>query len=243
MGVELALYEQLVEATGTGAFGDTLLDVADKVAGASEVYAYWLDHEDTPFTVASSGRTGSARSRATAYASRFHEMDPALAITRQSGEGIRMARISASEVHHSGYRHVCYEHPGLTEKISYACSRDRRAFVINFYRGRSSAQSCISGLSALAEITLPLLRKHVDMMGDESHLALPARVEKRIGRSFPLLSQRERQVCARTMIGMTAEAISIDLSIRATTVLTYRRRAYERYSLSSSQEMMGRILS
>lgn len=243
MGVEPALYEQLVEATGTGAFGDTLLDVADKVAGAAEVYAYWLDEDETPFTVASSGRTGSSRSRATAYASRFHEMDPALAITRQPGEDIRMVRIAASDVHHSGYRHECYEHPGLAEKISFACSRDRRAFVMNFYRGRNSASACIGGLSELARIALPLLRKHVDMLGDESHLTLPARVEKRIGRSFPLLSQRERQVCARTMIGMTAEAISIDLSISATTVLTYRRRAYERYSLSSSQEMMGRILS
>lgn len=243
MAVQPALYEQLVEATGTGAFGDILLDAADKMAGAEEVYAYWLDEDDTPFTIASSGRTGSSSTRAAAYASRFHEMDPALSITREPSEGIRMARVQASEVHHSGYRHECYEHPGLAEKISYVWSRNRRSFVVNFYRGRGAANSGIDGLSALAEISLPLLRKHVDMLGDESHLTVPARVEKRLSRSFPLLSQRERQVCARTLVGMTAEAISIDLSISTTTVLTYRRRAYERYNLSSSQEMMGRILS
>lgn len=242
MAVRSALYEQLVDATGTGAFGDILLDAADEAGGAAEIFAYWFDEGETPFMIASSGRAGSSKERAAAYAAHFFEMDPALSMARGKSSGLRSARFAATEVKHSGYRHKCFEHPGLTEKICCAWSREGRAYAINFYRRRDSSNMTFDGLTSLAEMALPLLRKHVQLLGDESHLPLPVRVEKRLGRAFPLLSQRERQVCARTLVGMTSEAISLDLSISTTTVLTYRRRAYERYSLSCSQEMMGRII-
>jgi DNA-binding CsgD family transcriptional regulator len=51
------------------------------------------------------------------------------------------------------------------------------------------------------------------------------------------------EVCARTIVGMTAEGISIDLGIAHPTVLTYRRRAYARYGVSSAHELMGRLLA
>lgn len=243
MAFQTAHYERLVDATGTGGFGDALLDAADQAAGASEVFAYVLDASEMPTTIATSGRNGSSSTRASAYTAQFHHLDPVRPIARKKSAGLRMARLSAREVADPRYRRQCFEHPGLAEKISYSLSREDRTFVISFYRGTDSARCAIDGLEDLAELALPLLRKHVAMLGEESHLPPPARVEMRIARSFPLLSQRERQVCARTLVGMTAEAISLDLNISTTTVLTYRRRAYERYGVSSSQEMMGYILS
>lgn len=68
------------------------------------------------------------------------------------------------------------------------------------------------------------------------------KVERRLGHIYANLTERERSVCARTMIGMTAEAIAIDLDIAPSTVLTYRRRAYERYQITNcNQFFLGMI--
>jgi DNA-binding CsgD family transcriptional regulator len=42
---------------------------------------------------------------------------------------------------------------------------------------------------------------------------------------------------------MTAEAIALDLGIGRTSVLTYRRRAYERYGISAAGQLIGDVLS
>lgn len=68
------------------------------------------------------------------------------------------------------------------------------------------------------------------------------KIEYRLGDVFTDLTERERAVCARTMVGMTAEAIGLDLGIAVSSVLTYRRRAYERYRFTSiNQFFLGMI--
>ena len=47
------------------------------------------------------------------------------------------------------------------------------------------------------------------------------------------LTARELDVCARTLVGLTAEGIALDLDIQKSSVLTYRKRAYARLGISS----------
>lgn len=56
------------------------------------------------------------------------------------------------------------------------------------------------------------------------------------------MTQRELDVCARTLIGLTAEGIALDLNIKKTSVLTYRKRAYARLGISS-QTQLFRLLA
>lgn len=51
------------------------------------------------------------------------------------------------------------------------------------------------------------------------------------------LTERELDVCARVIIGMTTEAIALELDLRTPTVATYRKRAYARLGISSHYEM------
>lgn len=68
------------------------------------------------------------------------------------------------------------------------------------------------------------------------------KIEHRLGSIFINLTEREKAVCARSMVGMTAEAIALDLGISSASVLTYRRRAYERYHFThSNQFFLGMI--
>ncbi|WP_206244762.1 helix-turn-helix transcriptional regulator [Novosphingobium terrae] len=242
MVVGSVLYEALIDATGTGALADVLLSAADQAAGVDEIFGYWLDERGRVFVIVSSGHVGSSQSRADRYASQYHALDPLAGMAHYHGKDMRMARLAASDVHHSAYRRECYDHPGFAEKIAFARARGGRNFVLNFYRRKEQPVSSLDTLSELAELAFPLLRKHVDLARDDTDLPIVAKLEQRLTNTYPLLSRREREVCARTLTGMTAEAIGIDLSVSETTVLTYRRRAYERYNLSNSQEMLGRIL-
>jgi DNA-binding CsgD family transcriptional regulator len=53
-------------------------------------------------------------------------------------------------------------------------------------------------------------------------------LEDRFASRYVSLTERERQACARAAIGMSVEATALDLEIAKTSVLTYRRRAYQR---------------
>ena len=58
----------------------------------------------------------------------------------------------------------------------------------------------------------------------------------------PALTQRERQVCALSALGLTSEGISLKLDIGINTVLTYRKRAYRRLAISSLNELTLRLM-
>ncbi|MTJ84214.1 MAG: helix-turn-helix transcriptional regulator [Telmatospirillum sp.] len=51
------------------------------------------------------------------------------------------------------------------------------------------------------------------------------------------LTRRELDVCARSLLGMTAEGIALDLDIKKSSVLTYRKRAYARLGISSQTQL------
>jgi DNA-binding CsgD family transcriptional regulator len=52
------------------------------------------------------------------------------------------------------------------------------------------------------------------------------------------LSDRELDVCARVMTGMTYDGIAVDLGLKVPTVKTYRNRAFERMGIRFRSELM-----
>ncbi|WP_316858261.1 helix-turn-helix transcriptional regulator [uncultured Cohaesibacter sp.] len=71
------------------------------------------------------------------------------------------------------------------------------------------------------------------------HLALQhfEMAEETASKDFPIvltsLSDRERQVCLGILSGKKAELIAADMEVAPSTVVTYRRRAYEKLGISS----------
>lgn len=51
------------------------------------------------------------------------------------------------------------------------------------------------------------------------------------------LTSRELDVCSRSLLGMTAEGTALDLDIKISSVVTYRKRAYARLGISSQAEL------
>src|SRR5262249_55197346 len=52
------------------------------------------------------------------------------------------------------------------------------------------------------------------------------------------LSQRETDVCARILYGLSYYGIALDLGIGKESVMTYRKRAYKRLGIGSQRELL-----
>ncbi len=237
-------YEALIGAVGTGALGDVILRAADSLSGVDEMFGFWIDADGPPVQLTSSGHRGSAKARASLYAGLFHRLDPLLPIIRHVGGAgeVMHASVHASDIMDPIYRRECFDRPGLTEKIAFVRTCGMRQYVLSFYRTRDHRPAKMEELGTLAEMALPVLKRHGELLGDEAGLSLTERLELRLSRTCPELTGRERQVCARSLAGMTAEATALDLGIRETSVLTYRRRAYERYGISNVGQLLENLL-
>jgi DNA-binding CsgD family transcriptional regulator len=57
------------------------------------------------------------------------------------------------------------------------------------------------------------------------------------------LTARERDVCANILLGFSSEAIACELAISLNSVLTYRRRAYQRLGITSQNELFSIVMT
>ena len=235
-------YEALIGGIGAPCLAATVLSVADAEIGADEVFAYALDGPRPPRPIASSSSLADYSDRASNYTSRFHRLDPALRLTAEDGHDMRMAQIGAEDIDDRDYRRLCYDLPAFAEKLSYACRFNGGAVVLSIYRRRGRKPCGIADLRGFAEMVLPIICRHGEIVGAFAGETMLQRLEARMALQFSDLSARELAVCGRTLIGMTAEAIGLELGIRTSTVLTYRRRAYERYGISNANQLLPKLL-
>lgn len=244
MTLPASAYKVLVDAIGTTRLGDVILGLAKAVTGVDEMFSFWVGAASTPVPLASAGDRGSSRVRASLYATGFHRLDPLLPAIRdrQCDTSIVAASIDVDDLGPSDYRRDCFERPGLRQKVVYFQCEDDRRYVLAFYRTRESRRIAVDDLAGLAELVLPMLRRHGELLGEDAGLTLVERLERRIARSYPLLTGREREVCARTIAGMTAEATALSLGIGETSVVTYRRRACQRYAVAGTGQFIERLL-
>jgi DNA-binding CsgD family transcriptional regulator len=244
-GIELQTYDALLSATGTAMLEPVLFEAIDRIMPLRELYGFELRPGLAPSPIVSLGRGAGAADRVDAYTMRYYAGDPLAIAMRRSRQGyaLQLHRIDPGDIDDAAYRHECYERPRFGEKISLVMDRGDSWLVLSLFR--PVAQDRLSDrtrerLRELGTLVLPMLAKHralgqADGLLEDSFVA---RTEARLSYSFPTLTGRERAVCARTLAGMTAEAIALDLGIGQTSVLTYRRRAYQRLNISGIHQLL-----
>lgn len=90
---------------------------------------------------------------------------------------------------------------------------------------------------AWAPVILALVASHARLSGrlaDTSRaFESAAAIEQRLERNGAILTQRQRQVSARILLGMSTEGIALDLGIGIETVVTHRKQAYQRLGVGN----------
>jgi DNA-binding CsgD family transcriptional regulator len=238
----------MLQAIGSPRFADILLDLVHADFGVVELNV-WTLRGSSPQTVLSASRRAGAEDRASAWCERFCHHDPSFALLAAAPAGRIVAtctRISESAA--SAYRSLFQFGGGLDELVSFAF-RDTDLVVLNLYcrRGASLGGEELARLNAMSLTLMSAVRAHAEARRRAGPIEttvppLPM-VEEMLRAVRPDLTERETQVCARTATGMTALAISLDLGISVSTVITYRRRAYARMGICSAYELLGSLIS
>ena len=183
----------------------------------------------------------------------------------------RLCHVTATEVE-GEHRARVYDAHGVGERVSVVdYESDGSVFAVNFYRHQHQKpflDGQISGFEQVAPVLLALARKHISLARplawplpngaghvlaapDGTDMALPAlaalpqslpALHERLLRVHHGLTDRELDVCARVLQGMTHEGIARDLGLGVPTVKTYRNRAFARMGIHFRNQLFAKVL-
>lgn len=236
---------QLVRSIGQANFIDTLLKTAKNLGGADFVSMFlYPDPASTVFmgTASSIGRR-FAMLAADNYCASGYQHDPNRALMFEGQRNTPTPWVHTymrrDDVPTMQYRSLCYDRAQISDRLS-LISRNRygTAFSVSFYSGRphgdfseKSKQSLLSYFPILHSITA----RHAD-------LADPAvdveSVLRRFRFNYPELSPREAQVAAGVVAGMSASNMAEWLGIAQTSIVTHRKKAYDRLGAEGQNDLM-----
>lgn len=148
------------------------------------------------------------------YLDDWFRQDPLVAeVMALPAGGLMLAR-GTPEVP-AAYRARFFDRPGLAGKTAVLTAGARLRLIVNLYWTEAASQGSLPAL--LGRLAL----QHFEARLSEEPAALA------------VLSDRERAVCLGMLAGKKAEAIAADLGVAPSSVVTYRRRAYEKLGISS----------
>jgi DNA-binding CsgD family transcriptional regulator len=246
---DLAL-ARAVLAIGQDSFSSELLASLQPVAPVDHVMIFGFAPDARAECLANAGAITIAADLGDAYASHFHAFDPnkdAIFSPHQRNEPVRM-RFAAPRTYPTKYRKIFFENSGIVDKFATALWHDDRCFYVNFYRIARSGRFTSAELLRLERSSasfVATIARHFELSSPwpKTPAPLGQRLEQLFSVTRPLaaLSRRERDICIKILLGFTSEAIALDLGLSHSTVLTYRRRAYERLGIGSQNELFARV--
>ncbi|MGC4085498.1 MAG: helix-turn-helix transcriptional regulator [Vicinamibacterales bacterium] len=245
----LKTYRELVGAVGTDRLGGALLQAFNAALPVDELFGFERQFANKHRCLITAGEAKPVARRLGAQHHRFRVFDPLTRmIDRSEGPEILAMKLRAEHIGNPLYRRECYERFSYDERISLATRHEAGWCVLNLYRHsgrRTASDDAIDELQELAQLALPLVIRHVELVQDAAGASGGGSVERiaaRLAALFPQLAAREREVCAYTLTGASAREIGEKLGIAATSVLTYRRRAYEKLDISSAAQLTGALI-
>lgn len=244
---------RLVDALGADDFGTQLIGLLGGSAGAVYCGAYRFGRgRFEVLSAAGSDGTDVARGNAARYErEQFWQRDWALEAadvrTRQAA-GAQLIRVDPAQIADAEFREYFFRRPGIEDKLLVAGRRGADAYGVALFRThRRFSRAALERLSSMAEFLVSCCAKHSEAARarhDASDLLRSADgIEERLRSRHPGLSRREAQVCARILTGLALQAIASELGIRAESVATYRKRAFQRMRIASRHQLLRELLA
>jgi DNA-binding CsgD family transcriptional regulator len=238
----------LIGAIGSPTFEGTMLDFATQEMNCSHLTAFASCDRRPPRVLMAIDRGKNlARRTATKYIRDYWEFDPANKILQDEprfGSGATI-RLRYEEIENTSYRRDCYRLVHLVDRFSIVKAQGNDLVRLNFYRdntrGRFSDDE-LKPLSRLANLLFQIVVKHDQLRPSLSEEDRYELYFSRLSAFSHYLSFREIQVCVEIVMGRSSEAIAAKLGLSINTILTHRKRAYSKLSISSQNELSRIVL-
>jgi DNA-binding CsgD family transcriptional regulator len=235
----------MIGQLGRPDFDQSVLAGLHPVLPAASCAVYRTGHGGAPrlFMSASYRVPDNTRACWKAYMSGPQRNDRTLAHETAAGGPAMLCHITAAELP-AAHRARVYEAHGVSERISIVQRQDDALFAVNFYRHqhqRPFSDAQLGAFEAIAPALLALTQKHIEMVGLEKpgSTAVLMHWHQRLQHLDAGLTDREKDVCARLLLGMTQDGIAADLDLGLPTVKTYRNRAFTRLGIHFRNELFA----
>ena len=240
---------KLVDAIGDPDFGNQLLAFFHGLCGAEHCTVFNLD-SDAPRGIATAGLYGAEvanRQIALYLQNQRWQRDPMIAQARKQLEvqPTSMVQTAVRELPNADFRDIMYGGTTVRDRLL-LCGRSTSGMVsLSVLRTANSgdfSNDDIFQVHEAREVLMSIVNKHVGLMRQVPDLsrALTSldQIEACLAGNMMPLSRRETEVCARILQGVSSLGIALDLGISEETVMTYRKRAYQRLGIGSQRELL-----
>lgn len=249
---------QLCRCIGSPAFESCLLKLLNKVTPVDHcvVFTYGESGAGHLFTHGRM-RVEEAQQLADDYVRSFHRQDPNFPQLSAATEGCEdcLIPLAVDADIDAAYQNHFFDRHDLIDKASTIGKVEQGSVYCNFYRmGRSGPYSDKDWqlLEAILPLITTLISTHYRILqlspADKQGQYRNARsmvhniISKNVS-PFSQLTPREREVCERILLGYTSVGIGLDLNIAQSSVVTYRRRAYEKLDISTQNQLFTLCLT
>lgn len=239
-------YERLLNSLGTSDFERDFLSSVQDITDVDRIYCFeqrsgdiapelfcsWMPKADSPTLIRH-------------YRTLYHRFDPIRCVL-PSIPNAACASITfhANEIENNEYRLACFDRFSIRHRLSVVKHVGDRWLTMSVARrSHPFVGNEIESIANLARISLPIVAKHHAMKAHAPGGNLSVEeLERRLDVLELGLTERERQVCARTIVGISAEGAALDLGISMGSVLTYRQRAYRRANVSNAMQLAAIVM-
>lgn len=242
-------FPALIMSIGEKQFGIQLLGLLNAACGAEHASVFKLTADDLiEVTAASLDGSDTAHRQVGVYLREgLWRRDPSLTeaqnlLTNASAAFVRMHVDSLSD---HALRDIVYGETHIKDRLL-ICSRWGED-IVGLSVLRSSevgpfSEEDIEGVKSIANTIFALLAKHISLTrnGPNVSVALTSLEEivTCITSSASSMPHREAEVCSRVIYGMSTVGIALELHIGEETVMTYRKRAYQRLGIATQRELL-----
>lgn len=219
--------DRCLAAIGTGRFSSEYFDLV-KAIQIDQIMVFSLAHESCACLLSMHFHNSPLGIRLAAdYLNGWYRKDPLFPVLMaMKRNNVLLRRLDEfSYLMGTDYRKRFFDVPGLRNKTTLLVSGENRQFIVNLYQCNPDTLQIEDDV---ARIVGRLAILHFDRL---EHSAIPS--------PLMALSVREQEVCMGILSGKKSETIAGALGITASTVITYRKRAYKKLGIASRAELFS----
>lgn len=222
----LHIFSTCLQSIGTPGFNTNFLQLIEQVIKADQcmVFSYKTSRPQCYLTYNERHAKG-AQNMVQTYLRDGFKHDPlraAVEQVRETGE-TQILTVDPSEAPEP------FDAAGIGDRLTVISRRDEDVIAMNFFRFRENGRFSVSEnrlrldfWNAVAQTVL---------------LHFSDRHASRLRSPLNSLSAREKEICEGMLRGLTADAIAWELDVAPSTVMTYRKRAYEKLGINSKSAL------
>jgi DNA-binding CsgD family transcriptional regulator len=231
-GLSWPCLSEVVEGIGGGDLAERMLQFLNRLVGADHCAVFQM-HGYELQEVASAGLAGATAAKSDLA---HYEVKRQLSQTGLLSTRLDVCNITEPRTSWNG-------DDAKRQRIMICAQRASASYCLRILRpaSKTTVDTEIEDLRQIADVLISLIVRHVDLATCKPSVT-PALTSLQEIQDCLLgstdLSRREGEVCARILYGLSSCGIALDLGIGKESVMTYRKRAYQRLGIGSQRELL-----